>query len=91
MLEAFSREELDAVVRLRSNDDFKILTEFIVKSVTGLALTAAHIAGMESEKIKGGCLALEELRDQMIFAPDVLNRQLENEELAGDGRDTISP
>lgn len=91
MLTDFSHEELDAASRLTYDTDFKILIHYVVREVTKLSLQAVRVGGEEKERISGACLGLEELRDKLVTAPDVIKKLKENAELEGFDRDTISP
>jgi len=90
MLEAFNRKELEAIDRLLRDDDFLLLFDYIKRNGTNLALAACRVAGLESEKIKGGSMCLQEIRDAIAFSRDVLKRFKERDELPPN-RDTISP
>jgi len=92
MLDQFNRQELDAVVRLINDSDFKILIDYIKNSVTGLALASVKYSGEQGDKLKGACEGLQELRDLFLFSPRVQERLKQNEEIeARESRDTISP
>lgn len=91
MLESFNRKELEAIDRLMRDPDFILFIQYIVRNGTNLALSACQVVGVESEKIKGGSVCLQELRDGITFSRDVLKRFKEQEELPDLGRDTISP
>lgn len=90
MIDSFSQKELEAIDRLLRDEDFVILVSFIRRNCTALASKACQIAGIDSERIKGGSCILQELRDNILLTRDVLKRQKEQSELP-DGRDTISP
>lgn len=91
-LTQFSRKQLDAVVRLLSDSDFKQIVEYITNEVTTLALASVKHSGTESEKLKGSCEGLQELRDLILFSRKVQARYIENEELESlNGRDSVSP
>lgn len=91
MIESFERKEIEAVDRLLRDGDFILFLEYIKRNCTNLALAACQVAGLESEKIKGGSLVLQEVRDNILFSRDVLKRYREEEEMMPLGRDTISP
>jgi hypothetical protein len=91
MIESFTRQETEAVDRLMRDSDFIVLVEFIKRNCTNLALAACQISGLESEKIKGGSLVLQEVRDAILFSKDVIKRYREEDQLPPLSRDTISP
>jgi len=92
VLTQFSREQLDAVVRMLNDSDFKQLIDYIKNEVTALALESVKHSGPEGERIKGACEGLQELRDLILFSHTVQGRYIDNEELeAINSRDTVSP
>lgn len=91
MLESFNRKEVEAIDRLMRDGDFVLLVEFIKRNCTNLALAACQVAGLESEKIKGGSIILQELRDGIVFSKDIVKRYREQDQLPPLNRDTISP
>lgn len=92
VLTQFSRKQLDAVVRMLNDDDFKQVIEYIKNEVTVLALESVKHSGPEGDKIKGACEGLQELRDLILFSHTVQGRFIENEEFeAFNGRDIVSP
>ena len=90
-LNAFNKEQLDAASRLQNNQDFKTLINYLTAEVTELALKSTRQAGDIGEKLKGGCIALQELRDMYIEAPAVIQAEKERDEMALLDRDPISP
>lgn len=91
MITPFTDEQLDAASRLTYDSDFKILIHYLVAEVTKLSLQAVRTGGEEKERISGACLGLEEFRDILVTAPDVIKRRKENSEALIPERDLISP
>lgn len=93
LLENFNKAELEAVVRMMRDPDFAQLINFVKKSATSLSNRAINTAGMESERIKGACLAIQELRDNLLSSRSNLDRYLDIDEFDQEmlDRDTISP
>lgn len=91
MIESFTRKETEAVDRLMRDGDFLVLVEYIKRNCTGLALAACQVSGPEGEKIKGGSLVLQEVRDAIMFTKDVIKRYRDEDQLPPLERDTISP
>ena len=91
MLTEFTKEQLDAASRLTFDGDFKILLHYLVAEVTKLSLQTVKLGGDQKERYSGACLAIEDLRDKLITAPDVIKQRKENEELEMFERDPISP
>jgi hypothetical protein len=91
MLGTLDRKEVEAIDRLMRDGDFLLLVEYIKRSCTDLALSACNVSGPEGEKIKGGSLVLQELRDSILFSKDVVKRYREQDQLPPLERDPISP
>ena len=89
-LKDFDKREIEAIARLVSDPDFKIFVEYIKVGVAKLSLDSVNTSGDVSERFKGGCKTLQELRDNIVSARDVLER-LKNSEIEFLERDPISP
>jgi hypothetical protein len=92
-LESFNEDQLLRFARLVKADiDFKEFVNYLTGQVTALALKSTRHAGDEGEKLKGACIALAELRDLLVQAPNALQLIKDDHEAAGmNGRDNISP
>ena len=91
MIPAFSKELIDAVVRLENDNDFKLFTDYIKTSIREMAISSVEMSGVEADKVKGGCIAMMELRDMITSAKAVYEAEKERRKMAEIDRDPISP
>lgn len=84
-------EQIAAAAELLSDEGFKKLLVYIAEEVTILSLKAVQFAGPEGERIKGACLAMQELRDSLMFSREHMRSLEEERETAEYTGDLISP
>jgi hypothetical protein len=90
-LSNFTEEQLQAAAELLSNDGFRKLLTYIAEEVTILSLKAVQFSGPEGERIKGACIAMQELRDSLIFSREHIKSLEEDREISEYKGDLISP
>lgn len=91
MLTDFNELQLDCASRLAGDPYWAEIVNYLVHEVTKLSLDAVRVSGDEKTKLSGACLAIEEFRDLLLLAPDVIKQRKDREEMSLMTRDPISP
>ena len=65
---------LEVIARLSNNEDFKVFTDYIIKSHVDLSVASTKKTGIEGHCMQGACQMLEVLLDDIMTAPDLLKK-----------------
>jgi hypothetical protein len=90
-LSNLSDEQVAAAAELLSDEGFKKLLIYITEEVTLLSLKAVNFAGEEGERIKGACIAMQELRDSLMFSRENMKSLEDAREFDNYKGDLFSP